>query len=134
MNQNQTGLILIDHGSRVEEANRLLDKVAHRLVQTGEYAIVEIAHMELAGPTLAEAFSECVRRGAARVVIVPYFLAMGRHMSQDIPRMAAEAGAAHPGVNWVVAEPLLLDDRIVGVLLDRAREAAFVAWPDRDEA
>lgn len=128
--RTETALILIDHGSRVDEANRLLEKVAHRLTQAGDYRIVEIAHMELAPPTLADAFDACVKRGAVRVIITPFFLAMGRHMTEDIPRMAREAAAAHPEVQWILAEPLLLDERIVQVLLDRAKEAAFVAWPE----
>lgn len=123
MSLQPTALILIDHGSRLEEANRLLDRVAERLRARGEFALVEAAHMELAEPTLAQAFERCAGAGARRVVVVPYFLAPGGHATEDIPRMAAEAAARHPGVAWAVAEPLGLDDRLVALASDRAAEA-----------
>lgn len=121
----RVGLVLVDHGSRLEEANRLLETVAARArTLAPEYAAVEPAHMELATPDLAEAFARCVAAGAESVVVVPYFLAPGRHASEDIPRMAAEAAARHPGVSWSVAPPLGLDDRLVEAALARARDAA----------
>jgi sirohydrochlorin ferrochelatase len=119
--EKKKALIVIDHGSRIERANRLLEEVAERLRARGEFAIVAAAHMELASPTLMEAFDACVAAGADEVVVVPYFLAGGSHVSNDIPRLAEEAAARHAGVRWKVTEPLGLDDRLVEVVLDRAR-------------
>ncbi len=118
----KTALILIDHGSRIAEANALLERIA-AAARRGDYPIVEAAHMELAEPTLDSAFANCVRQGARRIVIMPYFLASGNHATNDIPRMAAAAAASHPGVCWSVAAPLGFDQRLVDVALDRAREA-----------
>lgn len=129
-NGSRTAIILIDHGSKVAAANELLERVAERLREKGEAELVEVAHMELAEPTLEQAFQRCKERGAARVIVVPYFLAEGRHAGQDIPRMAAEAAAAHPELEWTVAEPLGLDDRMVSLVARRAAEAAGRKWAD----
>ena len=118
-----TALILIDHGSRLDEANRIVEALADRLRERGDYPIVEAAHMEIASPSLSEAFTKCVEQGAARVVVVPYFLGPGNHVTGDIPRLAAEAAANHDGVEYVVAGPLGLDDRLLETALDRAAEA-----------
>lgn len=116
-------LILIDHGSRREEANGLLECVAGALAARSDYIRIVAAHMELAEPTLDQAFDLCVRDGASRVIIVPYFLAQGRHMTEDIPAMARSAAARHPGVAWSLADPLGFDDRMIDILIDRARAA-----------
>lgn len=118
-----TALIVIDHGSRIEAANAMLETVADRLKDRANYSIVEYAHMELAPPDLRTAFASCVRRGAQSVVIVPYFLSPGNHARNDIPAQAVEAAAAHPGVAWRVAAPLGLDDRLLDVVESRASEA-----------
>lgn len=120
-------LILIDHGSRAAEANALLERVADlvraRALGGDDFAVVQIAHMELAPPDLHEAFDRCAAAGASEIVVVPYFLAPGRHASEDIPRMAREAAAAHPGIAWRLAAPLGLDDRMADLVLTRALEA-----------
>jgi sirohydrochlorin ferrochelatase len=117
------GTILVDHGSKRDEANALLEDVAQLFRGATGAAIVEIAHMELAEPTIAQAFARCVAQGARRVVVHPYFLAPGRHSTADIPRLAAEAAAAHPGVPVTVTAPLGLDPRMTEIILDRIRES-----------
>src|SRR5690242_13783577 len=100
------GIVLVDHGSKRDEANALLEDVAQLFRGISGAAIVEIAHMELAEPTIAQAIARCVAQGARRVVVHPYFLAPGRHSTNDIPRMVAEAAAQHPGVTYSVTAPL----------------------------
>lgn len=117
------GIILIDHGSKRVAANDLLLDVVRVFKDTTGHAIVEPAHMELADPTLMEAFSACVEQGAKEVVIHPYFLAPGRHSTEDIPRMAEEAAALHPLIPYRVTEPLGIDSRLSEVILKRINES-----------
>ena len=86
-------------------------------------AIVEPAHMELAEPSIAAAFARCVEQGATLVVIVPYFLAPGRHWNEDIPRLAAEAARPFPRVQHVVAPPLGIHPLMLQILDERVAEA-----------
>lgn len=104
--QGPVGIVFVDHGSRREEANALLDCVAGGYRARFGAAIVEAAHMELAEPTIAQAFDRCVEQGAATVVIALFFLSPGRHSREDIPQLAAEAAAKHPGVHWYITPPL----------------------------
>lgn len=67
---------------------------------------VEIAHMELAPPSIADAVGKCAVAGARKVVVAPYFLSRGRHITEDIPALVASAQADHPGVQCVVADPI----------------------------
>ncbi len=62
--------------------------------------------MELALPSIRDAFARCVARGAKSVIVFPYFLAPGRHWREDIPRLAAEAAAGFPGIPFLVTAPL----------------------------
>ena len=110
------GVVVVDHGSRAAEANASLhDFVALYSAVSGR-GIVEAAHMELAEPTIAQAFARCVARGARVVAVCPYFLSAGRHWQSDIPRLAAEAAAAHPGVSYLVAAPLGVHEGLARVL------------------
>jgi sirohydrochlorin ferrochelatase len=112
-------ILLVDHGSRRDEANAVIEAVAAALRVRRPEAIVEVAHMELAEPTLADAFARCVARGATEVAVCPYFLGPGRHTTGDIPRLVEEASAAHPGLRATIAAPLGFDERLVDVVIDR---------------
>jgi sirohydrochlorin ferrochelatase len=120
----KTGLIIIDHGSRNEHSNHLLEAVAQRFaLRFAQFDIIEPAHMELAEPSLRDAYLKCVARGATDVVVCPFFLAPGKHMTFDIPRLAEEAAAEFPGTTFTVAAPLGVDELILELLAKRANEA-----------
>jgi sirohydrochlorin ferrochelatase len=84
-----------------------------------EYDIVEPAHMELAEPSIATAFDRCVQRGAGRVIVCPYFLLPGRHWTEDIPRLTADAAKNHPGVEYLVTAPIGLHPLMHDVIRSR---------------
>jgi sirohydrochlorin ferrochelatase len=116
------GVILVDHGSRRDESNQMLLEVVDAFRNHANWQIVEPAHMELAEPSIGTAFARCVEQDANLVVVFPYFLAPGKHWHEDIPRLAAEAAAAHPGVCHVVAAPLGLHQLMLQVIDDRISE------------
>ncbi len=115
-----TGIIIVDHGSRRPESNEMLEQVAAAFAaRFDECDIVEPAHMELAMPDIAAAYGRCVERGAKHVVLVPFFLAKGKHWTRDIPSLTSQAAEAFPGTTYALAEPLLLDDLILDLLKKR---------------
>lgn len=122
MKDKKRALILVDHGSVVQEANDLLVKVTELIKNSSNsnFDIVRYSHMELAKPTISQAFDECVIEGADEIIIHPYFLAPGRHSKQDIPKMVKDAALKHPHVSYRVTEPLGLHPKIIDVVLERA--------------
>jgi sirohydrochlorin ferrochelatase len=114
-------IIIVDHGSKKDESNQMLVEVAKLFYErfSSKYNIVEPAHMELAEPSIEDAYSNCVKRGANFIIICPFFLGPGRHWQQDIPSLALEASAKFPGTNYHVAKPLGIDDLILDLLEKR---------------
>lgn len=117
------GVVIVDHGSKRVEANAMLEEVVRMYRSVSGAPIVEAAHMELAEPTIAQAFARCVEQGARTIVVHPYMLSPGRHSTNDIPRMVREAAAAHPGIQIAVTEPLGVDERIGEVIRRRVEQA-----------
>ncbi|KAK1611195.1 hypothetical protein QYE76_034868 [Lolium multiflorum] len=113
------GVIIVDHGSRRQESNLMLNDFVTMFRSRTGYRIVEPAHMELAEPTIKEAFGKCVEQGASRIIVSPYFLSPGRHWKQDIPSLAAEASKEHSNVAYIVTAPLGLHELMVDIMNDR---------------
>ncbi len=115
----QIAVLIVDHGSRKSESNEMLLQAAARFATLSQYAIVEPAHMELASPSIAEAFARCIERGATKVVVFPWFLAPGRHWTQDIPALVQEAAANFPQVSWLITPPFGMHPGLFQAVQDR---------------
>jgi len=113
------GVIIVDHGSRRDEANVAFTDLVRRFADRYDHAVVEPAHMELARPSIADAFATAIGRGATELVVHPYFLSPGRHYTEDIPRLCREAAANHAGVEWTMTEPLGASEQILEVIAER---------------
>ncbi|CAN6237921.1 unnamed protein product [Urochloa humidicola] len=130
---DKDAVVIVDHGSRRQESNLMLnDFVEMFRVRTG-YKIVEPAHMELAEPTIKDAFGKCVQQGASRVIVSPYFLSPGRHWKQDIPALAAEASKEHSNIPYIVTAPLGLHELMVDIMNDRIKYCLRHVAGDVDE-
>ncbi|CAL5186247.1 unnamed protein product [Lathyrus oleraceus] len=112
-------VIIVDHGSSFNGSNISLIKFVDMFRNKTGYKIVEPAHMEMAKPTIGDAFQSCVQQGARRVIIAPFFLATGKHINKDIPSLSAEAAKKHPGVSYIITPPLGLHVLLVDIVNER---------------
>lgn len=118
-----TAIVIVDHGSRLDAANAMLDDVVQMYQAATGARIVEPAHMELAAPTLDDAVERCVARGATAVVVHPYFLAPGRHSTGDIPGMVEALAPRYPDTTFRVTDPLGVDPAMAAVMHRRILDA-----------
>jgi len=116
-------ILIVDHGSRRREANRLLEAVAEGVRARQPGCAVRVAHMEIASPTIAEGIAACVADGAEEIFVHPFFLGPGSHSTQDIPRLVREAAARHPGLQVRVTAPIGPHEKLIDIILERVEQA-----------
>jgi precorrin-8X/cobalt-precorrin-8 methylmutase len=119
-------IILVGHGSRRKEANNLgiIGGLLHELIHPGcSDNCVKVAYLQFSRPTLMEAIRDSVQHGASRVIIHPYFLSTGNHVTQDIPSEIEEARRHFTGVEFIYTEPLGVHNKLVEVVLERIHSA-----------
>ena len=114
-------ILLIDHGSRRDAANEMMDCMAN-LVQAmaGPDVIARYAHMELSEPSIDAGLRSCVEAGATDVICFPYMLSPGKHSTGDIPRMVAAAAVAYPDLEVRVTNALGVHEKLAELILLRA--------------
>jgi sirohydrochlorin ferrochelatase len=114
-------ILLIDHGSRRDAANEMMDCMAN-LVQAmaGDSVVARYAHMELAEPSIEAGLRQCVEAGATEVIVFPYMLSPGKHSTGDIPRMVAAAATAYPGLQVRVTNAFGVHEKLAELILERA--------------
>ncbi|MDB4915124.1 MAG: Sirohydrochlorin cobaltochelatase [Gemmatimonadetes bacterium] len=114
-------ILLIDHGSRRDAANEMMDCMAN-LVQAmaGSSVICRYAHMELAEPSIETGLRQCVEAGATEVICFPYMLSPGKHSTGDIPRMVAAAARRYPTLQVRVTNAFGVHEKLAELILLRA--------------
>ncbi len=119
-------LLLVAHGSRRQQSNDEVSVLANKLRETchHDYSIVHSGFLELATPSIPEGIENCIRDGATRVTILPYFLNSGTHVVNDVPEIAAAARARHPDIDIVVAPHLGASSLMVDLLIDSAKSVS----------
>jgi sirohydrochlorin ferrochelatase len=117
-------VIMMGHGSRVPGAGEDMERVARRLKERRAEITIETCYMSELGPHFPEILEKCVREGADRVIVMPYFLHLGVHLREDIPAMMAAEAKKYPGLTLILGRHLGFDESLadlVGRRLDESR-------------
>ena len=119
-------LLLVAHGSRRRESNEEIGRLAARVAERAgdRFDVVEHAFLELCEPSIGDGIERCIARGASEVRVLPYFLARGTHVAEDIPAEVDPKRAEHPDVDIVITDYLGTSDALPDLLVG-------LAEPDR---
>ena len=95
---SDTALVLFAHGSRDPEWARPFEALRDRLQRRLPDTPVVLAFLEQMRPGLPEAIATLADQGIERVTVLPLFMAQGRHLREELPRIIARACEDNPGV------------------------------------
>jgi len=133
------GIVILAHGSRGEKGmGEVVDSLGRltRGVRAFLPDDVEVvgAALQFNHPDMNEAIDFLLSRGTDRVVIVPYFLFSGRHITEHIPEIIGGLKSVHPDKEFILADNLGLDEYFIDLMAQRILEAAPELALDGDEA
>ena len=117
----KTEVILLGHGSQADEGNTALAEVACMVAGLDGGTRVIPAFLQFRSPSLTEAVTGAISAGATRVVVVPYFLYMGNHVSRDIPEELDALRAGNPGVEIVMTGHLGAHTKLAEIVVERIK-------------
>jgi precorrin-8X/cobalt-precorrin-8 methylmutase len=120
-------IILVGHGSPKEDANKVeaVGALLHRMIHPDcRGNCVRTAYLQFVGPEIGETIDACAAEGAKRIIVHPFFLCAGMHVTKDIPAVIAEACRRHPDVEIVYSEPLGVHEGLARIVVERIGAAA----------
>ncbi|MFH8486507.1 sirohydrochlorin chelatase [Streptomyces longisporoflavus] len=121
-------VLLVGEGSTDPEANADVHRAARLLWEGRGYAGVETAFVSLAAPDVPSGLDRCVRLGARRIVVLPYFLFAGA-APERISRQTEGWAAAHPGIEVLSAGVIGPAEELLDLVMERYRESAADGGP-----
>lgn len=123
-------ILLLGHGSPKKDANKLDQMAAmlHTMLHAGcRENCVKVAYLQFAEPGIMDTIRDSVSRGAKKVVLHPFFLSAGLHVTKDIPEMIEEARGLYPEVTFVYTEPLGIHEKLAHIVMERITAAEVLA-------
>ncbi len=115
-------IIIIGHGSPRKEANTIdsLTSLLHSELHPGcNDDCVKGAYLQFSEPDIETVINTCVEEGAGRIIMHPFFLNAGMHVTKDIPELIEAARSKYAGVEFIYTEPLGIHEKLVEVVKER---------------
>ena len=103
-NRYMRALLIVSHGSRRQQSNEEVNQVCEELRRYlgGSFDVIRSAFLEIAVPSIPDGIKQCVDEGSSSVTVLPYFLAAGRHVAEDIPSIVDAARKEFSGVAFSI--------------------------------
>ncbi|MDA3922507.1 MAG: CbiX/SirB N-terminal domain-containing protein [Salinisphaera sp.] len=123
-------LLVVAHGSRRDASNaevRALTERVRAAAGDTDFVDIECAFLELSPPTIPEGLEQLIERGAQHITVLPYFLAAGRHVAEDIPEDVTATQARFPDVHIEIAPYLGTSEAMPRLLLTMLADSATAA-------
>ena len=122
LSDKQAGVVVLGHGSRLKKANTLIPEIINGLKRTLGLSKIYPAYLQLAKPDLGQSLEKLAKAGCRRIIIIPFFLFVGNHVSRDIPEIIEQEKKKYPDVRFIYTENLGEDSRIADIVADKIRE------------
>jgi precorrin-8X/cobalt-precorrin-8 methylmutase len=125
---SKVGIVVLAHGSRGErgasEVPEVLQKLSDglRLLLSSEVEISGAA-LQFNHPSLEESVEGFISRGIKSIIIAPYFLFPGRHLTEHVPQAIAELKRNHADAQFTVTDNLGLQEYFVELIARRITDA-----------
>jgi sirohydrochlorin cobaltochelatase len=117
-----TAVLVVGRGSSDADANSDLFKITRMLWEKIQVKWVETAFIGVTAPLVDEGVERCIKLGAKKVIILPYFLFTGILMKR-MEEMIEEYQEKYPEHEFVLADYFGYHPKLQTILKDRVNEA-----------
>jgi precorrin-8X/cobalt-precorrin-8 methylmutase len=116
---NAVGILIISHGSRLAEANQRFVDMVERVAARLQGAEILPAFFSIVRPDIPDQIAALTSRQLRRIVLMPYFLHTGRHITVHIPELLEECRRQFPQITLELLPTLQGDCSLEDMLVER---------------
>lgn len=95
-------LIIVAHGSKMKSSNDEIVNIVEKIKSENSGICVFLGFLELTEPLFSSVLKNTIENNFKRIKIFPYFLAAGKHVSQDIPNEIENFKKKNPNVEFIL--------------------------------
>ena len=124
-----TGVVLVAHGSHYAKSVRQVQSAVARLKAVCGETIIIASFLEINRPDLVAGCRELFRKGVEDLAVLPYFLHLGRHVREDLPRILATLAGENPDRAITLLDPLEDSQGISEIILSHMSPVSAPVTP-----
>ncbi|MDP1510371.1 sirohydrochlorin chelatase [Paenibacillus ottowii] len=124
VSNEETAVLVLGRGSSDPDANSDFFKITRMLWEKLSYTWVESSFIGVTQPSFPDGLERCVRLGAKKIIVLPYFLFTGV-LIKRIEEMTQEFAEAHPALQVEMGGYFGFHPQLVELVLERANEGLF---------
>jgi sirohydrochlorin ferrochelatase len=129
----QTGVLLLGHGSRRAEANQEWEQIWQMFQRMHPQLKVQRGYVEFFHPSLEEGVDLLRQQyDVHTVVIVPLFLTTGNHLCQHVPIKVDALKEKYPDISFVLTEHIGADSLLLQIIEKRIRTTGLLEQSEGD--
>ncbi len=95
-------LIIVAHGSKMKSSNDEIVNIVEKIKSENSGICVFLGFLELTEPLFSSVLKNTIENNFKKIKIFPYFLAAGKHVSQDIPNEIEKFKKKNPNVEFIL--------------------------------
>lgn len=127
-------ILFVGHGSRLaagnDEVRSFIEQMTPRIAQD---FLVETCFLEFATPNIEQGITNCVKKGATEVHVIPIILLHAGHSKLHIPAEIEHAREHYPNVHFTYGQTIGIHEEIFAILQDRLAETGFDAEANHED-
>lgn len=120
---NGEAILIVGCGEGIPGRAKNIDLLAERLGERYGHPIVMTCCNAFHDPQLSEAFSKCVRRGAKKIIVIPYVFSSDAQEISELAHIIQEETRKLKDVNVVIGRSLDFDESLIDVVEKRISES-----------
>ena len=117
-------LLIVAHGSRKQPSNEEVMTLTEQIrsLAAGVFDRVECGFVQFAEPTVETQVEKLIKQGVDAILLFPYFLGSGSHVTSDIPRLVRDTESRHPGIRVRATPHLGSLDGLQSLIFENVRQ------------
>lgn len=121
-------LLIAAHGSRRKDSNDKVRRLSDRIRENSgpAFGLVASAFLEISSPQLDSAIVDLIEKGATSITVFPYFLALGSHVANDLPKIVDDEKENYPNISFEILPHLGALQGISNLILNPIYSSATV--------
>jgi len=129
------GVIVLAHGSRGSRGSSEVPEVLNRITRglqrhLSPDTVITSAALQFNHPNLDEAAEGLINQGIRQIIITPYFLFTGRHITEDIPENIENLKKRYSDVEFTLTANLGLQESFIELMAGNILDVSPGLSPD----
>lgn len=112
-------VLIIAHGSKVQETDEIMKKYKQALVAKMPETLIEYCYLQLMEPSIENIVETLYKQGVRNIKAFPFFIFNGNHIKEDIPEVLEKIESEYGDLKFTFLNNIGYDEKMLDLIIER---------------